>query len=103
MVGYPTPRIFLSFAISPVIAFGTPRDKQTNVVPARCAATEGRRQHYPARTFKHKRTLFPVSPNNPNVVDLVSVLQQSIQQTQAKPKSENSAKKTRAAHRKKAA
>ena len=38
-----------------------------------------------------------------NVVDLASVLQQSIQQTQAKPKSENSTKKTRAAHRKKAA
>ncbi len=31
-----------------------------------------------------------------NVVDLVSVLQQSIQQTQAKPKSENSTRKTRA-------
>jgi DNA end-binding protein Ku len=38
-----------------------------------------------------------------NVVDLVSVLQQSIQQTQAKPKSENSAKKARAERRKKAA
>jgi DNA end-binding protein Ku len=38
-----------------------------------------------------------------NVVDLVSVLQQSIQQTQDKPKSENSTKKTRASRRKKAA
>ncbi len=38
-----------------------------------------------------------------NVVDLVSVLQQSIQQTQAKPKSENSMSKTRASRRKKAA
>ena len=38
-----------------------------------------------------------------NVVDLVSVLQQSIQQTQAKPKSEKSTPKTRAARRKKAA
>jgi len=68
MVGDPTPPIFLSFAMSPVIAFGTPRDKQTNVVPARCAATEGRRQHYPARTFTHKRTLFPLSPNDPHLV-----------------------------------
>jgi non-homologous end joining protein Ku len=38
-----------------------------------------------------------------NVVDLVSVLQQSIQQTQAKPKSENSTPKIRAVRRKKAA
>jgi DNA end-binding protein Ku len=38
-----------------------------------------------------------------NVVDLVSVLQQSIQQTQDKPKSENPTKKTRASRRKKAA
>jgi DNA end-binding protein Ku len=47
----------------------------------------------------------PVKKKKPtNVVDLVSVLQQSIQQTQqAKPKSENSAEKTRAARRKKAA
>ena len=48
--------------------------------------------------------LVSVKKKNPtNVVDLASVLQQSIQQTQAKPKSENSTKKTRAAHRKKAA
>jgi hypothetical protein len=52
----------------PAIALGTPRDKQTNVVPARCAATEGHRQHFPARTFKHKRTLFPISPNDPHLV-----------------------------------
>ena len=46
----------------------------------------------------------PVKKKKPtNIVDLVSVLQQSIQQTQAKPKSENSAEKTRAARRKKAA
>ena len=38
-----------------------------------------------------------------NVVDLVSVLQQSIQQTQAKPKSEKAAPKTGPARRKKAA
>jgi DNA end-binding protein Ku len=38
-----------------------------------------------------------------NVVDLVSVLQQSIRQTQGKPKSEKSIRKTRAARRKKAA
>src|SRR5580692_223177 len=38
-----------------------------------------------------------------NVVDLVSVLQQSIQQTQAKPKSEKSTPKTKPARRKKAA
>jgi DNA end-binding protein Ku len=38
-----------------------------------------------------------------NVVDLASVLQQSIQQTQAKPKSEKAANKTRATRRKKAA
>jgi DNA end-binding protein Ku len=38
-----------------------------------------------------------------NVVDLVSVLQQSIQQTQAKPKSDKPAKKTRSTRRKKAA
>jgi DNA end-binding protein Ku len=38
-----------------------------------------------------------------NVVDLVSVLQQSIQQTQAKPKSEKSNPKIRATRRKKAA
>src|SRR5271166_1914304 len=52
MVGYPTLRIFLSFAINPAIAFGTPRDKQTNFVPARCAAKEGNWQHSPVRTFK---------------------------------------------------
>jgi DNA end-binding protein Ku len=38
-----------------------------------------------------------------NVVDLVSVLQQSIQQSQSKPKSETSSKKTRTVRRKKAA
>jgi DNA end-binding protein Ku len=38
-----------------------------------------------------------------NVVDLVSVLQQSIQKTQAQPKAENSTKKTRATRSKKAA
>jgi DNA end-binding protein Ku len=38
-----------------------------------------------------------------NVVDLVSVLQQSIQQSQTKPKSETSSKKTRTVRRKKAA
>src|SRR5271166_2737821 len=43
------PSVFLSFASNPVIAFGTPRDKQTNFVPGRCAATEGNRQHSPAR------------------------------------------------------
>ena len=59
MVGYHTPRIFLPFAISPVIAFGTPRAKQTNIVPARCAATEGRRQDYPAETFKPNVLYFP--------------------------------------------
>jgi hypothetical protein len=40
MVGYHT-RIFLSFAISPVIAFGTPRAKQTNVVSARVQPQKG--------------------------------------------------------------
>jgi DNA end-binding protein Ku len=38
-----------------------------------------------------------------NVVDMISVLQQSIQQTQAKPKPEKAATKSRAARRKKAA
>jgi DNA end-binding protein Ku len=38
-----------------------------------------------------------------NIVDLVSVLEQSIRQTQAKPKSEKSTPKTRAGRRKKAA
>jgi DNA end-binding protein Ku len=38
-----------------------------------------------------------------NVVDLATVLQQSIQQTQAKPKSDKSTPKTRPARRKKAA
>jgi DNA end-binding protein Ku len=38
-----------------------------------------------------------------NVVDLLSALQQSIQHTQAKPKSEKAATKTRATRRKKAA
>ena len=46
----------------------------------------------------------PVKKKKPtNVVDLISVLQQSIQQTQAKPKSDRSAKKTRGTRRKKAA
>jgi DNA end-binding protein Ku len=46
----------------------------------------------------------PVKKKKPsNVVDLVSVLQQSIQKTQAKPKAENSTKKTRPERRKKAA
>jgi DNA end-binding protein Ku len=38
-----------------------------------------------------------------NVVDLVSILQQSIQETQTKPKSDKPAKKTQATRRKKAA
>ena len=38
-----------------------------------------------------------------NVVDLASILQQSIQQTQARPKSEKAAKKTQTERRKKAA
>jgi len=38
MVGF-YPSIFLSFAISPVIALGTPRDKPTNVL-ARWAAQQ---------------------------------------------------------------
>jgi hypothetical protein len=46
----------------------------------------------------------PLKKKKPtNVVDLISVLQQSIQQTQAKPKSDSSAKKTRGPRRKKAA
>ncbi|MBV9299402.1 MAG: Ku protein [Verrucomicrobia bacterium] len=46
----------------------------------------------------------PVKKKKPtNVVDLMSVLQQSIQKTQAKPKPETSTKKTRPARRKKAA
>jgi DNA end-binding protein Ku len=46
----------------------------------------------------------PVKKKKPtNVVDLVSVLQQSIHQTQAKTKSGNSNRKTRVASRKKAA
>jgi DNA end-binding protein Ku len=46
----------------------------------------------------------PVKKKKPtNVVDLVSILQQSIQQTQAKPKSRNSTQKTRPSRRKKAA
>ncbi len=46
----------------------------------------------------------PIKKKKPaNVVDLVSILQKSIRQTQVKPKSENSAKKTRPARRKKAA
>jgi DNA end-binding protein Ku len=46
----------------------------------------------------------PVKKQAPtNVVDLLSALQQSIQQTQAKPKSEKAATKTRATRRKKAA
>ena len=46
----------------------------------------------------------PVKKQKPtNVVDLLSVLQQSVQQTQAKPKSEQAATKTRATRRKKAA
>ena len=46
----------------------------------------------------------PVKKKKPtNVVDLVSVLQQSIQQTRTTPKSENSAPKARAPRPKKAA
>jgi DNA end-binding protein Ku len=45
----------------------------------------------------------PARKKPTNVVDLVSVLKRSIQQTQAKPKSGKAAKKTRAATRKKAA
>jgi hypothetical protein len=66
MVGYHTPRIFLPFAISTVIAFGTPRAKQTNVVPARCAATERRRQDYPAQTFKPNVLYFPFRQTTPH-------------------------------------
>ena len=46
----------------------------------------------------------PVKKKRPtNVVDLVSVLQQSIQQTQVKPKSDKPAKKAQSPRRKKAA
>jgi DNA end-binding protein Ku len=45
----------------------------------------------------------PTKKKPTNVVDLVSVLQRSIQQTQAKPKSGKAAKKPRARTRKKAA
>jgi hypothetical protein len=61
----PSPSDFLSFAVSSIVAFGRPRDKQTSVIPARCAATEGRRQHYRARTFKHNRTYFPSRQTTP--------------------------------------
>ena len=51
-----------------------------------------------------EETPVPAKKKRPtNVVDLVSVLQQSIQQTQGKSKSENSATKTRTGRRKKAA
>ena len=69
MVGYPTLRIFLSFAINPIIAFGTPRDKQTNFVPTRCAATEGNRQHSPARSFKPSVLYFPSRQSTPTTAD----------------------------------
>lgn len=45
----------------------------------------------------------PAKKKPTNVIDLVSVLQRSIQQTQAKPKSGKAAKKTRAANRRRAA
>jgi DNA end-binding protein Ku len=46
----------------------------------------------------------PVKKKKPtNVVDLAAVLQQSLQRTQARPKSEKVANKTRATRRKKAA
>jgi DNA end-binding protein Ku len=51
-----------------------------------------------------EETPVPAKKKKPtNVVDLVSVLQQSIRQTQGKSKSENSTPKTRTARRKKAA
>ena len=49
----------------PAIAFGTPRDKQTNFVPARCAATEGNRQHSAARPFKPSVFYFPSRQTTP--------------------------------------
>jgi hypothetical protein len=58
------PSILLSFAISPVI--GTPRDKPTNVL-ARCATQQAVGSN-PARPFKHKRILFPLSSNDPTLV-----------------------------------
>ena len=73
MVDYLTPQIFVSFAISPAIAFGTSRDKLDNAVLARCAIAEGRRRHYPARTFKQKRTLFPPLPKQ-EIARLLSVM-----------------------------
>ena len=65
MASYPTPRIMQAFAISPVIAFGTSRDKQTNVVPA---PLRGHRRASPALSsadVQAKRTLFHLSSNDP--------------------------------------
>jgi DNA end-binding protein Ku len=53
--------------------------------------------------IEHGEEKPPVKKKPTNVIDLVSVLQRSIQQTQGKPKSKKTAKKTRAATRKKAA
>jgi DNA end-binding protein Ku len=56
--------------------------------------------------IEHDGEKAPVAAKNKkptNVVDLASILQQSIQQTQAKPRLEKAATKTRATRRKKAA
>jgi DNA end-binding protein Ku len=56
--------------------------------------------------IEHRGAVFPVPAKKKkpaNVVDLVSVLQQSIQQTQTKPRSDKSAQKIHSTRRKKAA
>jgi non-homologous end joining protein Ku len=60
--------------------------------------------HFPEELIDASEFKAPVEKQKPtNVVDLLSVLQKSIQQTQAKPKSEKVANKTQASRRKKAA
>jgi len=56
--------------------------------------------------IEHRGEEFPVPAKKKkpaNVVDLMSVLQQSIQQTQTKPRSDKSAEKIKSTRRKKAA
>ena len=73
MVDYPTPQIFVSFAISPAIAFGTSRDKLDNAVLARRAIAEGRRALSSA-DVQTKAYSIPPATQNRSIARLLSVM-----------------------------
>src|SRR5271167_738598 len=69
MVGYSSLRIFLSFAINPVIAFGTPREKQTNFRSGPLCSHRRESAALSRADVQAKRTLFPLSSNDPIIAN----------------------------------